>query len=110
MYQVLLVMLILIGLGIILQIFKIFPPVTASLLNKFVLYISFPCLVFRFLQPAIIEASYWKIPPLAFSIITIIFLLAYGWGKYGLRFSPASSASFAMGAAFGNTAFLGYPL
>ena len=109
MYHVLLIMLILIGLGIVLQIFKIFPPGTASLLNKFVLYISFPCLVFRSLQPATIEAAYWKIPPLALSIITIIFLLSYGWGKYRLKFSPASSASFAMGAAFGNTAFLGYP-
>lgn len=97
------------GLGIILQIFKVFPPGTSSLLNKFVLYISFPCLVFRSLQPATIETSYWKIPPLAFSVITIIFLLVYGWGKYGLRFSLSSSASFAMGAAFGNTAFLGYP-
>lgn len=110
MYQVLLVMLILIGLGIILQIFKIFPPVTASLLNKFVLYISFPCLVFRFLQPAIIEASYWKIPPLAFSIITIIFLLAYGWGKYGLRFSRQVVQALLWGLLLATQLFLAIPL
>lgn len=109
MYQVLLIMLILMGLGVVLQIIKIFPLGTAPLLNKFVLYISFPCLVFRSLQPANIETAYWKIPPFAFFIITSIFLLAYSWGKYGLKFSPSSSASFAMGAAFGNTAFLGYP-
>ena len=109
MYLVLFVMLILIGLGVILRLMKIFPPETASILNKFVLYISFPCLVFRSLQPASIETSFWKIPPLAFSIITLIFILSYGLGKYGLKLSPGSSASFAMGAAFGNTAFLGYP-
>jgi len=109
MYHVLLIMLILIGLGVVLQLLKIFPQGTASLLNKFVLYISFPCLVFRSLQPAQIESSYWKIPPLAFSIITITFLLSYSWGKYSLKLSPSSSTSFAMGAAFGNTAFLGYP-
>ena len=98
----------LIGLRIILQIFKIFPPVTASLLNKFVLYISFPCLVFGSYNQQLL-ASYWKIPPLAFSIITIIFLLAYGWGKYGLRFSRQVVQA-CYRAAFGNTAFLGYPL
>ena len=87
MYQVLLVMLILIGLGIILQIFKIFPPVTASLLNKFVLYISFPCLVFRFLQPAIIEASYWKIPPLAFSSLPL-FSTCLWLGKVRIEILP----------------------
>ena len=109
MYQVLFVMLILIALGMILQLLRIFPVGTATILNKFVLYISFPCLVFRSLQPTTIDISYWKIPPLAFSIISLIFIFSYFWGKHSLKLSAASSASFAMGSAFGNTAFLGYP-
>jgi len=108
-YQVLTVMLILIALGVVLRLFRLFPEGTAAILNRFVLYISFPCLVFRSLQPTPIEKSFWRIPPLAFTVISLIFIASYFWGKSFLKLSANSSASFAMGAAFGNTAFLGYP-
>jgi len=109
MYHILSVMLILIGLGVLLRLLRIFPEETASILNKFVLYVSFPCLVFYSLQPSTIHSSFWKIPPLAFSLIAIVFIFSYSFGKHRLKLTPESSASFAMGAAFGNTAFLGYP-
>ncbi|MCX6088912.1 MAG: AEC family transporter, partial [Candidatus Atribacteria bacterium] len=76
---------------------------------RFVFYISFPCLVFQSLQSSPIERMYWIIPPVAFTLISLVFVGSYFLGIRNLKLSSESSASFAMGAAFGNTAFLGYP-
>ncbi len=109
MSQVLGVMFILIGLGFFLREMRVFPRETAPILNRFVLYVTFPCLVFRSLQGATLDRRLWSIPPLAYGTISFVFLLAFLLGTRILRFPPKSAVSFAMGSAFGNTAFLGYP-
>ncbi|MDI3543072.1 MAG: malate permease [Candidatus Atribacteria bacterium] len=109
MYQVLAVMFILIALGMFLRGAKIFPPETAPLLNRFVLYLTFPCLIFRSLQPAHLSSELWKIPPLAYALISLVFLASYFLSSRLLHLKDETSVSLAMGAAFGNTAFLGYP-
>lgn len=109
MSQVLSTMFILIGLGFLLRILRIFPKETAPVLNRFVLYVTFPCLVFRSLQGATLDPELWGIPPLAYGTISLVFLLAFALGTRLLRLPPKRAVSFAMGSAFGNTAFLGYP-
>ena len=109
MGQVLGLMFALIGLGFLLRILRVFPKETAPLLNRFVLYVTFPCLVFRSLQGAALDRRLWSIPPLAYTAISALFLLAFLIGSKYFRLPPKRAVSFAMGAAFGNTAFLGYP-
>lgn len=109
MSQVLGVMFILIGLGFFLRILRVFPKETAPLLNRFVLYVTFPCLVFRSLQGAELDRRLWGIPPLAYVSISLMFLFAFLLGTRFFRLPPKQAVSFAMGSAFGNTAFLGYP-
>jgi predicted permease len=109
MGQVLGVMFVLIGLGFLLRVLGIFPKETPPLLNRFVLYVTFPCLVFRSLQQATLDRRLWGIPPLAYGAISLVFLGAFLLGERVFRLPPKKSVSFAMGAAFGNTAFLGYP-
>ncbi|MEI6158095.1 MAG: AEC family transporter, partial [Atribacterota bacterium] len=109
MYLILGVMFILIFLGFLLREFRVFQQPAATILNRFVFYISFPCLVFQSLQSSPIERMYWIIPPVAFTLISLVFVGSYFLGMRNLKLSSESSASFAMGAAFGNTAFLGYP-
>ncbi|MGQ9622424.1 MAG: AEC family transporter [Candidatus Caldatribacteriaceae bacterium] len=109
MGQILGVMFILIGLGFLLRVLGIFPKDMPPLLNRFVLYVTFPCLVFRSLQRAALDQRLWGIPPLAYGAISLVFLGAFLLGEKVFRLPPKKSVSFAMGAAFGNTAFLGYP-
>ena len=109
MYQVLAVMFLLITLGMFLRVTKVFPRETAPLLNRFVLYLTFPCLIFRSLQPAHLASELWKIPPLAYTLISLVFLASYFLSSRLLHLKEETSVSLAMGAAFGNTAFLGYP-
>ncbi len=109
MYQVLAVMFLLIAVGMFLRAIKVFPPETAPLLNRFVLYLTFPSLIFRSLQPAHLSPELWKIPPLAYTLITLVFLVSYFLSSRVLHLKEETSVSLAMGAAFGNTAFLGYP-
>ncbi len=109
MYQVLAVMFLLIALGMFLRATKVFPRETAPLLNRFVLYLTFPCLIFRSLQPAHLASELWKIPPLAYTLISLVFLASYFLSSRLLHLKEETSVSLAMGAAFGNTAFLGYP-
>jgi predicted permease len=109
MGQVLGVMFVLIGLGFLLRVLGIFPKEMPPLLNRFVLYVTFPCLVFRSLQQATLDRRLWGIPPLAYGAISLVFLGAFLLGERVFRLPPKKSVSFAMGAAFGNTAFLGYP-
>lgn len=109
MNQVLGTMFILIGLGFFLRILRVFPRETAPLLNRFVLYVTFPCLVFRSLQGAALDRRLWGIPPLAYASISLVFLFSFFLGTRLFRLPPKRAVSFAMGSAFGNTAFLGYP-
>lgn len=102
-------MFVLIGLGFLLRVLGIFPKEMPPLLNRFVLYVTFPCLVFRSLQQATLDRRLWGIPPLAYGAISLVFLGAFLLGERVFRLPPKKSVSFAMGAAFGNTAFLGYP-
>lgn len=108
MSQVLGVMFILIGLGFLLRVLRVFPKETAPLLNRFVLYVTFPCLVFRSLQGAELDRRLWGIPPLAYASISLVFFAAFLLGISLFHLSPKRVVSFAMGSAFGNTAFLGY--
>ncbi len=109
MYHVLGVIFLLIGLGVALRAGKVFPPETARLLNRFVLFISFPCLVFRSLHGAEMDIALWTIPLPGFLLISGAFIASFFLGTRFLSLKIKSAASFAMGAAFGNTAFLGYP-
>ncbi|HSV30889.1 MAG TPA: AEC family transporter [Atribacteraceae bacterium] len=109
MFQVLAVMFILILLGVIFRLCRLLPRDAAGTLNRFVLYVAFPSLVFRSLQPSELTSALWGIPPLTFLIVSLTFVLTYFISQRSLRLPPLSAASFAMGAAFGNTAFLGYP-
>jgi len=109
LYQVLAVMFLLIAVGMFLRVAKVFPPETVPLLNRFVLYLTFPCLIFRSLQPAQLTQELWKIPPLAYTLISLVFLASYFLSSRLLHLKDETSVSLAMGAAFGNTAFLGYP-
>jgi len=102
-------MFLLIALGMFLRATKVFPRETAPLLNRFVLYLTFPCLIFRSLQPAHLALELWKIPPLAYTLISLVFLASYFLSSRLLHLKEETSVSLAMGAAFGNTAFLGYP-
>jgi len=109
MYQLLIAMFIMIALGFFLRLGRVLPRESAPLLNKLVLYVTFPCLVFRSLQSFPIDFQLFRIPLLAYPVISALFVLAYFLARQGLKLSIPTSVSFAMGAAFGNTAFLGYP-
>lgn len=109
MYELLLAMFTLIALGFLLRFLKVFPRNFAPLLNKLVLYVTFPCLVFRSLQNSPLDPQLWNIPLAAYPLISALFVFSYFLAQRGLKLSVPTSISFAMGAAFGNTAFLGYP-
>jgi len=108
-YEVLGIIFALIGLGALLRAVRVFPPESAHVLNRFVFYIAFPCLVFRSLWQADIEAALWAIPPPAFLLISLTFIASYYLAKQWLSLKQESAGSFAMCVSFGNTAFLGYP-
>ncbi|MGC8777509.1 MAG: AEC family transporter [Candidatus Caldatribacteriaceae bacterium] len=109
MYQVLIAMFLMIALGFFLRLGRVLPREATFLLNKLALYVTFPCLVFRSLQNSQLDPRLWDIPLLAYPIISVLFLLSYSLAHRGLKLSVPTSVSFAMGSAFGNTAFLGYP-
>lgn len=109
MYQVLIAMFTMIALGFVLRLGRVLPRDSAPLLNKLVLYVTFPCLVFRSLQNSSLDPRLWSIPLLACPVISIFFLVSYFIAHRGFKLSVPTSVSFAMGSSFGNTAFLGYP-
>lgn len=109
MYQTLITMFILIALGFFLRLGRLVPKDTTFLLNKLAFYVTFPCLVFRSLHGHQLDPQLWSIPLLAYPIISILFIFSYFLAHKHLKLSIPTSVSFAMGSAFGNTAFLGYP-
>lgn len=109
MYQILASIFILIGVGVLLRTWRLFDLEAAFLLNRFVLYVSFPCLVYRSLFHSSLQASLWKIPPLGWAIVSFFFVTSFYIANRIFKLNGKSALSFAMVAAFGNTSFLGYP-
>lgn len=109
MYQTLITMFILIALGFFLRLGRLVSKDATSLLNRLAFYVTFPCLVFRSLHGSQLDPKLWGIPLLAYPIISILFIFSYLLAHKHLKLSIPTSISFAMGSAFGNTAFLGYP-
>lgn len=109
MYQVLAGIFILIGIGFLLRTLRAFDTEAAFLFNRFVLYISFPCLVYRSLFHASPQASLWKIPPLGWAMVSAFFIISFYTARRFFKLGSRGAVSFAMVAAFGNTSFLGYP-
>ncbi|MGQ9747025.1 MAG: AEC family transporter [Candidatus Caldatribacteriaceae bacterium] len=102
-------MFILIALGFFLRLGRLVSKDAAFLLNKLAFYVTFPCLVFRSLHDFQLDPKLWNIPLLAYPIISVLFIFSYLLAHKHLKLSIPTSVSFAMGSAFGNTAFLGYP-
>ena len=74
MYQVLAVMFLLIAVGMFLRVAKFSR--NCSSFESFVLYLTFPCLIFRSLQPAQLTQNCGRFL-LAYTLISLVFLASY---------------------------------
>lgn len=83
----------------------------ASILNTLVLYVMLPVFIFNaiysYRQP--IPLSIAKVPIIGFAVMLVVMGLAYVVGK-SLKLGRGIIAGLILASAFGNTAFIGYPV
>lgn len=84
-------------------------PSDVDILNKVIIYISLPALIFLTVQSSKLTADLIKMPFYAFAVMAAGLVAAYLAGKI-LKLPPALMGAFLLVAAFGNTGYLGFSL
>lgn len=80
-----------------------------DVLNKVIIYISLPALIFLTVQTSKLVPELAKMPLFAFAVMAAGLAAAFGVGKL-LKLSAPLMGAFLLVAAFGNTGYLGFPL
>lgn len=104
---------VLIMLGSVLKAFNIMPPEFAPMINRVVLTVTLPALVFRAIRSTAGKAlglESLKIPLLAVLVILGCAGLGYLLANYVLHLDRRRTGVFLLAVMFGSTAFVGYPL
>ncbi len=108
-----------VALGMIMRATGIFKGEEAGLINRIVLTVLLPVLVFSSInsvnkdstgKKAALTVDIFKIPLIAFLVIGIAGVLAYMLGRYILRLERPQMGAFLLTSMFGSTAFIGLPL
>lgn len=100
-------------LGQLCRRFKRFPPTTAQVLNAFVIYVSFPAVIFVQIPKLIAEVklSFELLIPvsMAWLLFGLSFLIFSTLGKK-LKWSSKQTGAIILTAGLANTSFVGFPL
>ncbi|MFA5866546.1 MAG: AEC family transporter [Actinomycetota bacterium] len=84
-------------------------PADVEVLNKIIIYVSLPALIFLAVQRADLSLSVAKFPLFAIVIMLLTLAVAFAAGRL-LKLSPALKGAFLLVAAMGNTGYLGFPM
>jgi predicted permease len=102
-------MLIIIGIGWFMKRIKFLGPDDVGVLNKIIIYVSLPALIFLAVQRADLSLAVIKFPFFAIVIMLLSLAVAFAAGKI-LRLPPPLMGAFLLVAAFANTGYLGFPM
>jgi len=108
-FQAILTIMILIGIGIGSKKFGFLQKEDALTLNKIVIHLALPALAFLAIRKAQITWSLLAVPLIGHVIMLAIVLLGLLCARF-LKFSRPLTGSFLLTAMLGNTAFMGYPI
>ncbi len=106
---VLLSVIILVGVGMLLQRQGLVRREDVPVLNNLIVNLAMPSLVFLSMQKAEVSIGLLKIPVLANLVTGIGMAVAFGLSRL-LRLDRASAGVFILASGFGNTSFVGFPL
>ncbi len=81
----------------------------AEVLNRVIVYVSLPALIFLAVQRAALTWSLAKMPLFAIAVMLLCLAAAYGTGRI-MKLPAALMGAFLLVAAMGNTGYLGFPL
>ncbi len=102
-------MVIIIGIGWGLKRIGFLGPADVDVLNKVIIYVSLPALIFLAVQKADLSLAVAKFPLFAIVIMLLTLAVAFAVGSL-LKLSPALKGAFLLVAAMGNTGYLGFPM
>lgn len=98
-----------VALGVVLRLTGLMKSEDARPLNTLLIYVALPALIFVTVQPAKAEWSLAVLPALAWLVAFLGVGLAWAAGKV-LKLPAPVAGALILAAAFGNTAFIGYPM
>jgi malate permease and related proteins len=78
-------------------------------LNKLIIYVTLPALIFLTVQKAKLGLALAAMPLFSIAVIVLCLAVAYAAGKL-LKLKPSVLGAFLLVAAMGNTGYLGFPL
>lgn len=107
--QIILVPTIMILVGILLKYFNILKSEDSDKLNKIVLNIALPALIFTNLIDATITNDMLILPVVAVSSVIIAAVIAYAYSK-ARSYSKSTTWTIILASSMMNTAFIGYPV
>ncbi len=107
--NIVLSLVILISLGYLAKVFGLLKSQDAATLNKVIIYLTLPALIFEKVVASDVSFAYFKIPLIALVLMSACMGLAYFFGKL-LSLKPETLGAFLLAASVGNTGYLGYPL
>lgn len=102
-------MIVIIALGFILRRIGFLKEEDVGLLNKIIIYIALPALIFLAVRASKPALSLAKIPLLGIVVMTLCLLVAIVAGRI-LRLPGKTLGAFLIAAAMGNTGYLGFPI
>ena len=100
---------IIIGLGWFFKRTGFLPAGSVDILNKIIIYVSLPALIFLAVQQTDISLSVTKFPLYAAAVMLVCLALSFGLGKL-LKLKNSLLGAFLITAAIGNTGYIGFPL
>lgn len=100
---------IIVGVGWFLKRIKFLGPADVKVLNKVIIYVSLPALIFLAVQRADLSLAVIKFPLFAIVIMLLSLAVAFAAGKL-FKLSGPLMGAFLLVAAFGNTGYLGFPM
>ncbi len=80
-----------------------------GVLNKIIIYVTLPALIFLAVQRAHLTFGLARVPLFAVAVMLLCLGLAYAAGRL-LKLPPALMGAFLLLASMGNTGYLGFPL
>lgn len=80
-----------------------------NLLNKIIIYLALPALIFLAVRQSQLSLSLVKIPFLAILVMALCLGVAYLVGRLS-NYAPKTFGSFLIASSMGNTGYLGFPL
>lgn len=102
-------MVLIIGIGWGLKRIGFLGPADIEVLNKVIIYVSLPALIFLAVQRADLSLSVAKFPLFAIVIMLLTLIVAFAAG-YLLKLPPKLKGAFLLVTVMGNTGYLGFPM